>query len=220
MNNVMNNQMIVLPVMTPYGTQLVPMSMSQLLANQGLLGDNMSNLAQLTQLAQQQMTSQNASTGNMQQLQRMQAALLSQNLNQSQKFGQNLQTSQNPIVSSILQQQAQILRNHQKISQNQLGSQNVPKIDQLSKSVNDMTLGNQTTKKAEKKNLGAIGDLRPVYRSQSRGQSSGFSSGNNSESDSASSSTSSKIQLIQNANGLNLKVLHTFFSKRDYASNT
>jgi len=205
MNNVMNNQMIVLPVMTPYGTQLVPMSMSQLLANQGLLGDNMSNLAQLTQLAQQQMTSQNASTGNMQQLQRMQAALLSQNLNQSQKFGQNLQTSQNPIVSSILQQQAQILRNHQKISQNQLGSQNVPKVDQLSKSVNDMTLGNQTTKKTEKKNLGAIGDFRPVYRSQSRGQSSGFSSGNNSESDSASSSTSSKIQLIQNANGLNLK---------------
>jgi len=190
--------MIVLPVLTPYGTQLVPMSMSQLLANPGLLGDNMSQIAQLSQIAQQQ------SSGNLQQLQRMQAALLGQNLNQSQKLSQNLQNSQNPIVSSLLQQQAQLLRNHQKLSQNQMAPQSVPKIDQLSKGVNDLTLKNQSSK-SEKKNLGAIGDFRPVYRSQSRGQSSGFSSGNNSESDSASSSTSSKIQLIQNANGLNLK---------------
>ena len=149
-----------------------------------------------------------------QQLQRMQAALLGQNLNQSQKLSQNLQNSQNPIVSSLLQQQAQLLRNHQKLSQTQMAPQSVPKIDQLSKGVNDLTLKNQSSK-SEKKNLGAIGDFRPVYRSQSRGQSSGFSSGNNSESDSASSSTSSKIQLIQNANGLNLKVnFNPYFPKK------
>lgn len=182
MNNV--NGMIVIPVLTPYGTQLVPMPMNQLMANG--LGNNL-DVNQLQALQQQAATQQaNAMFNNLGGIRNMQAI---------QNQLRNLQNNQNPIVSSILQQaqqQAQILRNHQKLTA-QTAVQNA----QPEKAA-------VAPEKVKKNELGAIGDLRPMYRSQSRGQSSGFSSGNASESDSGSSS-SGKVQLIKNANGLNLK---------------
>lgn len=175
MNNV--NGMIVIPIMTPYGTQLVPMPMNQLMASG--LGDNLGNLAMQQQQAQQA----NAMLNNVAGIRNMQTI---------QNQLRNLQNTQNPIVSSILQQQAQIIRQHQKLTASQTANQ---------KAANQAA--NQIAEK-KKNDLGAIGDLRPMYRSQSRGQSSGFSSENASESDSGSSS-SRKVQLIQKATGLNLK---------------
>jgi hypothetical protein len=182
MNNV--NGMIVIPVLTPYGTQLVPMPMNQLMANG--LGDNLG----VNQLAlQQQAAAGLTQQANMSMLNNVAGI---RNMQTIQNQLRNLQNTQNPIVSSILQQQAQILRNHQKLT-----AQNVAANAKPEKAA-------PVPEKVKKNDLGAIGDLRPMYRSQSRGQSSGFSSGNNSESDSGSSS-SGKVQLVQKANGLNLK---------------
>jgi hypothetical protein len=84
-----NNQMIVIPILTPYGTQLVPMPMNQILANGNVNG--MDAATSLNNLALQQQT-----------------ALLNnvsgaRNIQQLQNQMRNLQMSQNPIVSSILQ---------------------------------------------------------------------------------------------------------------------
>ena len=160
--------------------------MNQLMANG--LGNNLDvnqQLALQQQAAQQAATQQaNAMLSNLGGIRNMQTM---QNM---QNQLRNLQNTQNPIVSSILQQQAQILRQHQKLT-----AQNA---------VQKPEKAGGAAEKVKKNELGAIGDLRPMYRSQSRGQSSGFSSGNASESDSGSSS-SGKVQLIKNANGLNLK---------------
>jgi hypothetical protein len=193
MNNV--NGMIAIPVLTPYGTQWVPMPMNQLMSN-GLNGTGLSdNLGQggLNQLAQLQ---QQAAT--------QQAVRNMQTLNMQNQL-RNFQNTQNPIVSSILQQQAQILRNHQKLTAQNVAGQKTGQVE-MQKVIEAEKAVAEKLGKSSKKSLGAIGDLRPMYRSQSRGQSSGFSSGNASESDSGSSSSGGKgLQLIKNANGLNLK---------------
>lgn len=208
------NGMIVIPVLTPYGTQLVPMPMSQLmgqLSGQNGLGDNLGNLAMQQQL-QSQMQQQLQSQQSMQQQSTQQAnAMLNnvagmRNMQTIQNQLRNLQNSQNPIVSSILQQQAQILRNHQKLVTSQTAVAN-KKAEQL-----------DTMPEPNKNKLGAIGDLRPMYRSQSRGQSSGFSSDGASDS---GSSSSAQVQLMQKANGLNLKAkTQSITSSSHFSSNS
>lgn len=193
------NGMIVVPIMTPYGTQMVPMTMAQLMSG-GMVGgqnDALSNLQQLQQLTnfQQQAQAQqllggnnnnNNNNQNMRNMNNMQA-----NLMQSQMRA--MQNAQNPIASSILQQQAQILRNHQKTQSAAFAAV---------AAANQKAVAELTSDTSGKKNgLGAIGDFRPMNRSASRGQSSGFSSGNASESDSGSD----KIYLMQHAGGINLK---------------
>ena len=188
--------------------------MSQLmgqLSGQNGLGDNLGNLAMQQQL-QSQMQQQLQSQQSMQQQSTQQAnAMLNnvagmRNMQTIQNQLRNLQNSQNPIVSSILQQQAQILRNHQKLVTSQTAVAN-KKAEQL-----------DTMPEPNKNKLGAIGDLRPMYRSQSRGQSSGFSSDGASDS---GSSSSAQVQLMQKANGLNLKAkTQSITSSSHFSSNS
>lgn len=78
--------MVVVPILTPYGTQLVPMSVNQLLGSGMGARMNGTDMNSLTQSFQQQQAA------NLRNIQAIQSQLRS------------LQTNQNPIVSSILQQ--------------------------------------------------------------------------------------------------------------------
>merc|ERR1719396_5583 len=167
--NSLNNGMVVVPILTPYGTQLVPMSVNQLLGSG--MGAQMTgtDMNSLTQTFQQQQAA------NLRNIQAIQSQLRS------------LQTNQNPIVSSILQQaQAAQLNATAQKAQFGLDSHKM-EMDKITAKLDQTKVKNTNS---NKKDLGAIGDLRPMYRSSSRGQSSGFSSGNTSESDSGTSRNS------------------------------
>lgn len=168
--NSLNNGMVVVPILTPYGTQLVPMSVNQLLGS-GMGGQiNGTDMNSLTQTFQQQQAA------NLRNIQAIQSQLRS------------LQTNQNPIVSSILQQaQAAQLNATAQKAQFGLDSHKM-EMDKITAKLDQTKIKNANP---NKKDLGAIGDLRPMYRSSSRSaQSSGFSSGNTSESDSGASRNS------------------------------
>ncbi|CBY32358.1 unnamed protein product [Oikopleura dioica] len=167
--NSLNNGMVVVPILTPYGTQLVPMSVNQLLGSGMGARMNGTDMNSLTQSFQQQQAA------NLRNIQAIQSQLRS------------LQTNQNPIVSSILQQaQAAQLNATAQKAQFGLDSQKM-EMDKITAKLDQTKIKSSDS---NKKGLGAIGDLRPMYRSSSRGQSSGFSSGNTSESDSGTSRNS------------------------------
>ncbi|CAG5108691.1 Oidioi.mRNA.OKI2018_I69.chr1.g3910.t2.cds [Oikopleura dioica] len=167
--NSLNNGMVVVPILTPYGTQLVPMSVNQLLGSG--MGNQMpsADLNSLTQTFQQQQAA------NLRNIQAIQSQLRS------------FQSNQNPIVSSILQQ-AQAAQLNATAQKAQFGhDSHKMEMDKITAKLDATKLQKSSS---SKKDLGAIGDLRPMYRSTSRGQSSGFSSGNTSESDSGHSRNS------------------------------
>lgn len=185
------NGMVMVPVMTPYGTQLIPMTMEQVMSqyggNQQLPNNKHSSQQQQQQHQQQQAHQQNTHLQQQHQLQqmRMQQQLQAAQLLKSQQtmntFGLGTQQSAagNPIVNSILQQQAQLILNQQKLDE-------VKKLAKATKAAikqNKAAINGSVGTSSGKGCYGTIGDLR--YRS---GTSSGFSSGSTDPSDSDGSS--------------------------------
>jgi len=187
------NGMVMVPVMTPYGTQLIPMTMDQVMSQYGGNQSHQHNNANNAKNQQQQPTQQQSAQLQQQQQQlqqlRMQQQLQAQaaQMLKSQQAmanyglaaGQQSNTG-NSIVNSILQQQAQLILNQQKLDE-------VKKLAKATKAAikqNKAALGGSMGSSSGKgSGYGTIGDLR--YRS---GTSSGFSSGSTDPSDSDGSS--------------------------------
>jgi len=212
------NGMVMVPVMTPYGTQLIPMTMDQVMSQYG--GN------------QQQQASANAKSGHQQQPQQQQATQLQQQQLQQLRMQQQLQAqaaqmlknqqamasygmanqqpqnSGNSIVNSILQQQAQLILNQQKLDE-------VKKLAKATKAAikqNKAALGGSIGGSSVKGGYGTIGDLR--YRS---GTSSGFSSGSTDPSD---SDGSSGISSSHYKNFKSMKMLKNEAPQQHSSSNT
>merc|ERR1739838_349442 len=215
------------PVMTPYGTQLIPMTMDQVMSqyggnqsHQSHTAGNAKNQQQQQQTATQQQQQQSAQLQQQQQLQqlRMQQQLQAQAAqmlksqqamaNYGQLAGQQSNTG-NSIVNSILQQQAQLILNQQKLDE-------VKKLAKATKAAikqNKAALGGSMGSSPGKgSGYGTIGDLR--YRS---GTSSGFSSGSTDPSD---SDGSSGISSSHYKNFKSMKMLKNDAPQQHSSSNT
>jgi len=206
------------PVMTPYGTQLIPMTMDQVMSQYG--GNQQQQAAANAKSGhQQQPQQQQANQLQQQQLQQLrmqqqlqaQAAQMLKNQQAMASYGmanQQPQNSGNSIVNSILQQQAQLILNQQKLDE-------VKKLAKATKAAikqNKAALGGSIGGSSVKGGYGTIGDLR--YRS---GTSSGFSSGSTDPSD---SDGSSGISSSHYKNFKSMKMLKNEAPQQHSSSNT
>merc|ERR1719197_999600 len=149
-----------------------------------------------------------------QQLQ-VQAALLAKNQQNLVNFGLNQAGSKangNQIVNSILQQQAQLMLNQQKLDE-------VKKMAKATKMAvkSSAKSAKSTSSSVSKGSLGTIGDLRSKYRS---GTSSGFSSGSTDPSDSDGSSgiSSSRYQNPYKTTGMQINSIPVQHSSSNTSS--
>merc|ERR1719394_1279312 len=149
-----------------------------------------------------------------QQLQ-VQAALLAKNQQNLVNFGLNQAGSKangNQIVNSILQQQAQLMLNQQKLDE-------VKKMAKATKMAvkSSAKSAKSTSSSVSKGSLGTIGDLRSKYRS---GTSSGFSSGSTDPSDSDGSSgiSSSRYQNPYKTSGMQINSIPVQHSSSNTSS--
>merc|ERR1712176_744498 len=191
--------------------------MSQYGGNQQLPNNKHSPQQQQQQHQQQQAHQQNAHLQQQQQLQQMrmqqqlQAAQLLKNQQAMANYGLTGQQSNtgNSIVNSILQQQAQLILNQQKLDE-------VKKLAKATKAAikqNKAALGGSMGSSSGKgSGYGTIGDLR--YRS---GTSSGFSSGSTDPSD---SDGSSGISSSHYKNFKSMKMLKNEAPQQHSSSNT
>lgn len=206
------------PVMTPYGTQLIPMTMDQVMSQYG--GNQQQQAAANAKSGHQQQPQQQQATQlQQQQLQQLrmqqqlqaQAAQMLKNQQAMASYGmanQQPQNSGNSIVNSILQQQAQLILNQQKLDE-------VKKLAKATKAAikqNKAALGGSIGGSSVKGGYGTIGDLR--YRS---GTSSGFSSGSTDPSD---SDGSSGISSSHYKNFKSMKMLKNEAPQQHSSSNT
>jgi hypothetical protein len=194
MNNnlMMNNGMIVLPILTPYGTQLVPMPIDQLINNNS---GNLANLAMLqsaNMLGNQTMLPNSNSIQS--QLNANAAAAAQLNALRTLNAAAANHAAANPTSASltlenILKQQAinQATNQATEAAKAKASLQRKVSAQMLNTKTQSTSSGSSpsTSGKSSPNNLGTIGDLRPLFRSGNRSTTSGFSSGNNSESDSS-----------------------------------
>lgn len=177
------NGMVMVPVITPYGTQLMPMAMNQLMAMNNQTATQQPKKNSVTAAQQHQAAQQQLQQLQLQQQLQVQAQLIQkqQNALLGQTAGNNA-ANNNTIVNSILQQQAQLLLNQQKLDEVKKLAK-AAKMAAKSGSKSGSSSGASSV--GSKGCLGTIGDLRSKYRS---GTSSGFSSGSTDPSDSDGSS--------------------------------
>jgi len=168
---------------------------------------NQANMAQQQQLQQQLLQQQ--------QLQVQAAALLAKNQQNLVNFGLNqtgAKTNGNQIVNSILQQQAQLMLNQQKLDE-------VKKMAKATKMAvkSSAKSSKSSSSSVSKGSLGTIGDLRSKYRS---GTSSGFSSGSTDPSDSDGSSgiSSSRYQNPYKTSGMQMNSIPVQHSSSNTSS--
>jgi len=188
------------------------MTMNQILTQYGV-GNNQPNLNGKTTNAN--MAQQQLNQLQLQQQLQVQAALLAKNQQNLVNFGLNQagsKTNGNQIVNSILQQQAQLMLNQQKLDE-------VKKMAKATKMAvkSSAKSAKSSSSSVSKGSLGTIGDLRSKYRS---GTSSGFSSGSTDPSDSDGSSgiSSSRYQNPYKSNGMQMNSIPVQHSSSNTSS--